>query len=68
MQVLVNYIYRYDVVHSTTTVAQRNPVIPREGEIVEIDGWKHKVEFVEHKLKTGYDHQIVNVHLKGKWQ
>lgn len=37
MEVLVNYIYCYDVVHSTTTVAQRNPIVPREGELVRIE-------------------------------
>lgn len=50
------------------TVAQRNPVIPREGETVEINDWNYRVEEVKHKLKDGYDHQVVNVYLKGKWQ
>lgn len=68
MRVFVNFIYKYEAIFHNETVAQRNPIIPREGEIVEIDGWKHKVEFVEYKLKTGYDHQVINVHLKGKWQ
>ncbi|WBF69599.1 hypothetical protein SFPB_035 [Shigella phage SFPB] len=68
MQVLVNFIYKYENIFSTMTVAQRNPVIPREGETVEINDWNYRVEEVKHKLKDGYDHQVVNVYLKGKWQ
>lgn len=68
MQVLVNFIYKYDVIHTTTTVAQRNPIVPREGETVEINDWNYKVEEVKHKFKDGDDHQVVNVYLKGKYQ
>lgn len=68
MQVLVNFIYKYENIFSTMTEGQRNPVIPREGETVEINDWNHRVAEVKHKLKDGYDHQVVNVYLEGKWQ
>ncbi|AZV01457.1 hypothetical protein vBSflM004_068 [Shigella phage vB_SflM_004] len=68
MQVLVNFIYKYENIFSNMTVAQRNPVIPREGKKAGNYSWNYKVEEVKHKFKDGYDHQVVNVYLKGKWQ
>lgn len=66
MQVLVNYIYRYDVVHSTTTVAQRNPIVPREGEWVRIEGWTYTVENIIHKFDVDDDVQVIDVEIGGK--
>lgn len=66
MQVLVNYIYRYDVVHSATTVAQRNPIIPREDELVRIDGWTYTVESIIHKFDVADDMQVIDVEIGGK--
>ena len=66
MQVLVNYSYLHDVIHSTTTVAQRNPIVPREGEWVKIDGWTYTVENVIHKFDVCGDVQVIDVELCGK--
>ncbi|URO83522.1 hypothetical protein [Escherichia phage EC106] len=66
MQVLVNYIYRYDVIHSTTTVSQRNPIVPREGEWVRIEGWTYTVENIIHKFDVAGDVQVIAVEIGGK--
>lgn len=70
MEVLVNYTYRYDVVHSTTTIAQRNPIVPREGELVCIDGWTYTVESIIHKFDVAGDVagdvQVIDVEIGGK--
>ena len=66
MEVLVNYIYCYDVVHSTTTVAQRNTIVPREGELVRIDGWTYTVESIIHKFDVAGDVQVIDVEIGGK--
>lgn len=66
MQVLVNYVYRYDVVHSTTTVAQRNPIVPREGEFVRIEDWTYTVESIIHKFDVAGDVQVIDVEISGK--
>lgn len=66
MQVLVNCIYRYDVVYSTTTVAQRNPIIPREGEFVRIEDWTYTVESIIHKFDVAGDVQVIDVEIGGK--
>ena len=66
MQVLVNYIYRYDTVHSTTTIAQRNPIVPREGELVHIEGWTYTVENIIHKFDVAGDVQVIDVEISGK--
>lgn len=66
MEVLVNYIYRYDVVHSTTTVAQRNPIVPREGELVRIEGLTYTVESIIHKFDVAGDVQVIDVEIGGK--
>lgn len=66
MEVLVNYIYCYDVVHSTTTVAQRNPIVPREGEFVRIDGLTYTVESIIHKFDVAGDVQVIDVEIGGK--
>lgn len=66
MQVLVNYIHLYDVIHSTNTVAQRNPIVPREGEWVRIDGWTYTVDNVIHKFDVDDDVQVIDVEIGGK--
>lgn len=66
MQVLVNYIYCYDTVHSTTTVVQRNPIVPREGEFVRIEGWTYTVESIIHKFDVAGDVQVIDVEIGGK--
>lgn len=66
MQVLVNYVYRYDVVHSTTSVAQRNPIVPREGEFVRIEDWTYTVESIIHKFDVAGDVQVIDVEISGK--
>ncbi|QIG66617.1 hypothetical protein mio_67 [Escherichia phage mio] len=66
MEVLVNYIYCYDVIHSTTTVAQRNPIVPREGEFVRIDGCTYTVESIIHKFDVAGDVQVIDVEIGGK--
>lgn len=63
MQVLVNYILCSDVLHSTTTVAQRNPIVPRKGEYVRIEGHTYAVYTVLHKFDICGDVQIIDVEL-----
>ena len=66
MQVLVNFIYKYDVIHTTTTVAQRNPIVPREGEMVRINEYTYTVENVIHKFDVFEDTQVIDVEIGGK--
>ena len=66
MQVLVHYIYCYAVVYSTATVAQRNPIVPREGELVRIEGWTYTVENIIHKFDVAGDVQVIDVEIGGK--
>lgn len=66
MQVLVNFIYKYDVIHTTTTVAQRNPIVPREGELVRINEYTYTVENVIHKFDVFEDTQVIDVEIGGK--
>ena len=66
MQVLVHYIYCYDVVYSTATVAQQNPIVPREGELVRIDGWTYTVESITHKFDVASGVQVIDVEIGGK--
>ncbi|EJI6759634.1 hypothetical protein NFU35_003928 [Escherichia coli] len=66
MQILVNYIYCYDVVYSTATVAQQNPIVPREGERVSIDGWTYTVESITHKFDVAVGVQVIDVEIGGK--
>lgn len=65
MRVLVNFIHNHIIILQNETVAQRNPVIPRKGETVEIDAWCYEVERVTHKFNTDSDKQVVRVYLKG---
>lgn len=66
MQVLVNYVYCDDTVHSTTMVVQRNPIVPREGELVRIEGWTYTVESIIHKFDVAGDVQVIDVEICGK--
>lgn len=66
MHALVNFIYCYQTIFQVETEAQRQLILPREGETVTVDGVNYKVEDTKHIFETGDDQQTINVYLKGK--